>query len=100
MQVLVIGGSQGARILSDVVPPAIAALPMHRLRHICVSAIRRAPRTWTGSPPITPNTASTPRSQPFFHDVPERMAEAQLVIARAGASTVADLQRHRPARRS
>ena len=29
--------------------------------------------------------------QPFFSDVPERMAEAQLVITRAGASTVADL---------
>ena len=29
--------------------------------------------------------------RPFFEDVPERMAEAQLVIARAGASTIADL---------
>ena len=29
--------------------------------------------------------------QPFFHDVPARMSEAQLVIARAGASTIADL---------
>ena len=29
--------------------------------------------------------------QPFFHDVPTRMSEAQLVIARAGASTIADL---------
>ena len=37
MELLVIGGSQGARILSDVVPPAIAALPGHILRNIRVS---------------------------------------------------------------
>ncbi len=38
-----------------------------------------------------PNTAFDADVQPFFHDVPTRMSEAQLVIARAGASTVADL---------
>jgi UDP-N-acetylglucosamine--N-acetylmuramyl-(pentapeptide) pyrophosphoryl-undecaprenol N-acetylglucosamine transferase len=37
MVVLVMGGSQGARILSDVVPPAIAALPMDVLRNLRVS---------------------------------------------------------------
>jgi len=29
--------------------------------------------------------------EPFFHDIPSRFSEAQLVIARSGASTVADL---------
>ncbi len=38
--------------------------------------------------------------QPFFHDVPRRMSEAQLVISRAGASSVADITRDRAARRS
>lgn len=90
MSVLVMGGSQGARILSDVVPPAISALPSEIRRHIRVSHQARAEdidrvARYYADEGIPADV------QAFFTDVPERMAEAQLVIARSGASTVADV---------
>ena len=42
MEILIMGGSQGARILSDVVPPAIAGLPMEILKHLRISHQARA----------------------------------------------------------
>ncbi|MBC7133111.1 MAG: UDP-N-acetylglucosamine--N-acetylmuramyl-(pentapeptide) pyrophosphoryl-undecaprenol N-acetylglucosamine transferase [Roseovarius sp.] len=90
MSVLVIGGSQGARILSDVVPGAIAALPDAFLRNIRVSHqareedIARVARAYAGA-------GIDADVQPFFRDVARRMSEAQLVISRAGASSLADL---------
>ena len=90
MSVLVIGGSQGARILSDVVPPAIADLPTHLLRHIRVAHQARDEdgdrvAAFYTSHGITAEVA------PFFTDIPRRMSEAQLVISRSGASSVADI---------
>ena len=90
MSLLVIGGSQGARILSDIVPPAIAALPMDLLRHLRVSHQAR-PEDLDRVIAYYDENGIRATVQPFFDDVPERMADAQLVIARAGASTVADL---------
>lgn len=90
MSILVIGGSQGARILSDTVPPAIAALPSEMLRNIRVSHQARD----EDGERVTAYYAEHGISadvQPFFHDVPARMSEAQLVISRAGASSVADI---------
>ncbi|SIN85909.1 UDP-N-acetylglucosamine--N-acetylmuramyl-(pentapeptide) pyrophosphoryl-undecaprenol N-acetylglucosamine transferase [Vannielia litorea] len=90
MSILVMGGSQGARILSDVVPEAIAALPEHLRRHIRVSHQAR-PEDEARVVAYYEQAGIPATVQPFFADVPERMAEAQLVITRAGASTVADL---------
>jgi UDP-N-acetylglucosamine--N-acetylmuramyl-(pentapeptide) pyrophosphoryl-undecaprenol N-acetylglucosamine transferase len=90
MSVLVMGGSQGARILSDVVPDAIAALPDTLRRHLNVSHQARAEDVdrviarYAGAGVVAD-------VQPFFQDVPRRMSEAQLVISRAGASSIADL---------
>ncbi|MEM8729760.1 MAG: UDP-N-acetylglucosamine--N-acetylmuramyl-(pentapeptide) pyrophosphoryl-undecaprenol N-acetylglucosamine transferase [Pseudomonadota bacterium] len=90
MSLLVMGGSQGARVLSDVVPAAIAALPAELKQNIRVSHQARDEdhdrvSTFYASHDIAAEV------QPFFHDVPNRMAEAQLVISRAGASSVADI---------
>ncbi len=90
MEILVIGGSQGARALSHIVPPAIAQLPSTLLRFIRVSHQARDEdlahvRDFYAEHGIQADV------QPFFRDVPKRMAEAQLVISRAGASTIADL---------
>lgn len=90
LSLLVIGGSQGARILSDVVPAAVAALPEALRQNVRVSHQARA----EDHDRVTAFYAEhgIPADvQPFFHDVPNRMAEAQLVITRAGASTVADV---------
>ena len=90
MEVLVIGGSQGARILSDVVPPALAQLPIERLRNIRISHQARGEdeervRAFYDEYGIAADV------QPFFQDVPRRMSEAQLIISRSGASSVADI---------
>lgn len=90
MSILVIGGSQGARILSDVVPPAIANLPMEMLRNIRVSHQARDEDTERVAKLYAENGIDA-EVQPFFRDVPARMTEAQLVISRAGASSVADI---------
>ncbi|MEQ9241331.1 undecaprenyldiphospho-muramoylpentapeptide beta-N-acetylglucosaminyltransferase [Roseovarius indicus] len=90
MSVLVIGGSQGARALSDVVPPAIASLPMELLRNIRVSHQAREEDGERVASFYAENGIDAD-VEPFFRDVPRRMSEAQLVISRAGASSVADI---------
>lgn len=90
MELLVMGGSQGARILSDVVPPAIAGLPMDMLRNIRVSHQARDEDGARVAAYYAENGIDAD-VQPFFDDVPRRMSEAQLVISRAGASSVADI---------
>ncbi|MEX5599633.1 UDP-N-acetylglucosamine--N-acetylmuramyl-(pentapeptide) pyrophosphoryl-undecaprenol N-acetylglucosamine transferase [Pseudophaeobacter sp. C1-32P7] len=90
MSVLVMGGSQGARILSDVVPGAIAALPEGIRRHLRVAHQARDEDGERVSAFYAEHGVAAD-VQPFFHDVPARMSEAQLVISRSGASSVADI---------
>ncbi|TVR98746.1 MAG: undecaprenyldiphospho-muramoylpentapeptide beta-N-acetylglucosaminyltransferase [Rhodospirillales bacterium] len=90
LRLLILGGSQGARIFSDIVPEAVGRLPEeHRQRLGLAQQCRpedlervRAAYDRLG---IAADLAA------FFSDVPERLASAHLVIARAGASTVAEL---------
>ncbi len=90
MSLLVMGGSQGARILSDVMPDAIAALPDGIRHHIRVSHQAR-PEDLDRVAARYVELGIDADVQPFFQDVPRRMSEAQLVISRAGASSIADL---------
>jgi UDP-N-acetylglucosamine--N-acetylmuramyl-(pentapeptide) pyrophosphoryl-undecaprenol N-acetylglucosamine transferase len=90
LRLLVTGGSLGARIFADVVPAAVAALPEGlRARLIVTQQCRaedlervRAAYAGTGIPV---------ELSPFFSDMPRRLATAHLVVARAGASTLAEL---------
>ena len=90
MSILVIGGSQGARILSDIVPPAIDALPEEMRRHVRVSHQARGEDFARVDKYYADNVISAD-VQEFFTDIPERMTECQLVISRSGASSVADI---------
>lgn len=90
MSILVMGGSQGARILSDVAPPAISALPTELRRNIRVSHQARD-EDLDRVAQYYADEGIPAEVQTFFADVPVRMAEAQLVISRSGASSVADL---------
>ncbi|THD73314.1 UDP-N-acetylglucosamine--N-acetylmuramyl-(pentapeptide) pyrophosphoryl-undecaprenol N-acetylglucosamine transferase [Thalassobius vesicularis] len=90
MSILVMGGSQGARILSDVVPGAIAALPPEVLQHLRVSHQARD-EDFDRVTQFYADHGISADVQPFFTDVPARMSEAQLVISRSGASSVADI---------
>ena len=90
MELLVIGGSQGARILSQVVPAAVAALPEDLRRHLRVAHQARA----EDLPAVVQAYAEAgirAEVEPFFTDIPRRLSEAQLVISRSGASSVADI---------
>ncbi|MGL5011572.1 MAG: UDP-N-acetylglucosamine--N-acetylmuramyl-(pentapeptide) pyrophosphoryl-undecaprenol N-acetylglucosamine transferase, partial [Paracoccaceae bacterium] len=90
MSVVVIGGSQGARILSEVVPAAVAGLPEELLTRLRVAHQARAEDL---DRVVEAYHAAGVRAEvePFFDDIPRRFSEAQLVISRAGASSVADL---------
>lgn len=88
--ILVMGGSQGARILSDVVPDALAALPQEVRRRLRVSHQAREEDMERVQAAYAGNGIEAD-VQTFFNDVPARMSEAQLVISRAGASSIADL---------
>ena len=90
MQILVIGGSQGARILSDTVPAAIATLPEAQRADLRVSHQARD-EDETRVRDFYESHGIDAEVQPFFTDIPRRMSEAQLVISRAGASSVADI---------
>ena len=88
--ILVMGGSQGARILSDVVPDALAALPHEVRSRLRVSHQAREEDMDRVRAAYAANGIEAD-VQTFFTDVPARMSEAQLVISRAGASSIADL---------
>ncbi|WP_417249861.1 UDP-N-acetylglucosamine--N-acetylmuramyl-(pentapeptide) pyrophosphoryl-undecaprenol N-acetylglucosamine transferase [Celeribacter sp.] len=90
MELLVLGGSQGARITSDVVPQAVAGLPDAIKSHLRVSQQAR-PEDVARVEMFYEQAGIAAEVKTFFNDVPKRMSEAQLVIARAGASTVADI---------
>lgn len=90
LRVLVFGGSQGARVMSDVVPEAVERLDAAlRARLVLVQQAReedlaRVRDTYA-------RLGVTAEVAPFFDDLPARMARAHLVIARSGAGTVAEL---------
>ena len=90
IRLLVLGGSQGARVLSEVVPAALARLP-EPLRARLDVAQQCRPEDLDGVRAAYAQTGITATLDSFFADVPERLARAHLVVARSGASTVAEL---------
>jgi UDP-N-acetylglucosamine--N-acetylmuramyl-(pentapeptide) pyrophosphoryl-undecaprenol N-acetylglucosamine transferase len=91
IHILVFGGSQGARIFADVVPKAIARLPeklrarlrlVHQVRE---EDLQRMQALYSKLGLKGYEIAS------FFKDLPQRLANAHLVLARSGASTVNEI---------
>ena len=90
LRLLVLGGSLGARIFADVVPPAVAALP-DALRGRLVVAQQCRPED-LNRVRMAYGAAGVPAElSPFFPDVAGHLASAHLVVARAGAGTLAEL---------
>ncbi len=90
LRVLVTGGSQGAKVLSEVVPDGLAMLqPALRTRLQVTQQCRpedlEAVRTRYASHDIPAELGT------YFEDMAERLADAHLFIGRAGASTIAEL---------
>ncbi|TAN11748.1 MAG: undecaprenyldiphospho-muramoylpentapeptide beta-N-acetylglucosaminyltransferase [Rhizobiaceae bacterium] len=87
---LVFGGSQGAQFFSEAVPPAIAALPEAKKRRLLVTQQARA-KDETSVRACYEQMGVKAEISPFFSDMAERMAAAQLVLSRSGASTVSEI---------
>ena len=86
---LVTGGSQGASIMSGVVPAAVALLrPELRRRLKIVQQCRREDKDQTRTVYQALNVDAD--LAVFFDDLPKRIADADLMICRAGASSVAE----------
>jgi UDP-N-acetylglucosamine--N-acetylmuramyl-(pentapeptide) pyrophosphoryl-undecaprenol N-acetylglucosamine transferase len=90
LHLLVLGGSQGARVFSRVVPEALALLPPG-LRARLVLAQQCRPEDLDQVRAAYERLGIAARLASFFEDIPALLAEAHLVVARAGASTVAEL---------
>ena len=90
IELLILGGSQGARVLSEIVPPALMMLPTGLRKRLRISQQARPEDIKAVSEVYHPGEVAAELSS-FFDDVPERLARAHLVICRAGASTVAEL---------
>ena len=90
IEVLVLGGSLGARVFSDIVPVALAALPENlRVRLHVVQQCRREDVERVLSAYAA--SAIAAELAPFFDDVAARYAASHLVISRAGASSCAEI---------
>ncbi len=90
IRLLVLGGSQGAKIFSDIVPEALARLPEGLQKRIVIAQQCRPETLPAARAAYAPLPVSVELA-PFFADVPVRLAAAHLVICRSGASTIAEL---------
>ena len=90
IELLVLGGSQGARIFAEVVPPALAALPPD-IRGAMRLSQQARPEDRDRVIADFKEAGIAAEVETFFNDVPERLARAHLVICRSGASTIAEL---------
>lgn len=89
-RLLVTGGSQGAAILNTIVPAAVAMLP-HNLR-ARLSVVHQGRDQDADAVRTTYSAAGIANEvRAYFEDLPREIAAAHIVIARAGASTVAEL---------
>ena len=90
LHLLVFGGSQGARVMADIVPAAVARLePRLQMRLRIVQQARGEDEPRVRDAYAKLNIAA--EVAPFFADLPARMAASHLVVSRSGASTVAEL---------
>lgn len=90
ISLVVFGGSQGARVFADLVPPALNRLPEDLKARLFIiqqareEDVQRVESAYSAA-------GIRARVAPFFGNLPEEMSKSQLVIGRAGASTVAEL---------
>ena len=90
LRLLIFGGSQGARIMADVVPAAIELIEPELRARLAIVQQARAEDLDRVRGAYGKLTMAFEVS-PFFSDLPARIAASHLVIARSGASTVAEL---------
>jgi UDP-N-acetylglucosamine--N-acetylmuramyl-(pentapeptide) pyrophosphoryl-undecaprenol N-acetylglucosamine transferase len=90
LRLLVFGGSQGARVMAEIVPAAVERLAAAlRARLALVQQARAEDLDTVRGTYARLGVAAD--CAPFFSELPARMAAAHLIVARSGASTVAEL---------
>ena len=87
-RLLVFGGSQGAKFFADFVPEALAAMPE---RDRLLVTLQARDEEGPAARAVFERAGIAAEVAPFFSDMARRIAEAHLVVARAGASTVSEL---------
>ncbi len=90
IHVLVTGGSQGARILAETAPRALAALPEILRTRLKVRQQARA-ESLEAARQIYLEAGIDAEVAPFFRDMAARLSQTHLLIGRAGASTCSEL---------
>jgi UDP-N-acetylglucosamine--N-acetylmuramyl-(pentapeptide) pyrophosphoryl-undecaprenol N-acetylglucosamine transferase len=90
INLLVFGGSQGARIMADIVPAAVELLPLAVRANLAITQQARA-EDIERVRAIYARLGTPAEIAPFFADLPARIARSHLVVSRSGASTVAEL---------
>jgi UDP-N-acetylglucosamine--N-acetylmuramyl-(pentapeptide) pyrophosphoryl-undecaprenol N-acetylglucosamine transferase len=89
-RLLVTGGSQGARVMADIVPPAIEKLePSLWSRLVLTQQVREEDMARVRA--VYDRLKINVELAPFFTDLPARLAANHLVVSRSGAGTVAEL---------
>ena len=90
LRLLVVGGSQGARVMADIVPGAIERLePTLWNRLILTQQVREEDMARVSA--VYDRLNINAELAPFFSDLPARLASSHLVVSRSGAGTVAEL---------
>ena len=90
MSILVIGGSQGSSIVAQTAAAAMGMLPSKLRDNLRVACQARAADARDVATQFAELGVSA-EIEPFFSDIPNRMSEAQLIVSRSGASSVADI---------
>jgi len=90
MQILVLGGSQGAKVFSEVVPAAIKLLDKSQQKRIKVIQQSRQADLETVNGAYKDAACEVVTSH-FFENMPELYAGSHLVISRSGASSVSEI---------
>ena len=90
LNILITGGSQGARILGEALPLAIIDLPdalkqrLHVVQQVREEQVPDVVKTYA-------NAGVSAEIRPFFDDMAKRLSDAHLVVARSGAGTVSEI---------
>lgn len=90
LNVLIVGGSQGARVFGTTIPESITTLPLEWRQKLIIAHQARL-EDLENVKLMYANVGMVADVRSFFDDMPQRLEKAQLLITRSGASTVAEL---------
>ncbi len=91
LNILVFGGSQGASVLSNIIPKSIEALSDENRKRLSITQQCRTQQELIDTQDFYKSINVQADCALFFDDMPDRLSKTHLVISRSGASTIAEL---------